>query len=188
MEFFGFLFPSGNDDDLPHGIRGLNISSGNRTYRKPSPTRPSISRNSFQPHTSLRESASPPSSTPDVGFDAENGEKGFYISFDNDAPKKPKPALGTKRNSPKKVSRIFELYDIHYRNYYFDFDFALKCNIRGGRNDYTWTFLLLMWIWLHLGSFFMRSCIWNVKTKILGTILLFWRKNDKFCDSIWVWN
>ncbi|XP_031843932.1 calmodulin-regulated spectrin-associated protein patronin isoform X14 [Nomia melanderi] len=30
------------------------------------------------------------------------GEKGFYICFDNDAPKKPKPTLRVKRTSPKK--------------------------------------------------------------------------------------
>lgn len=107
-ESFRLFILSGNDDDLSHGIRGLNITSGNRTYRKPSPTRPSISRNSFQqPHQSSRESLSSPvsSSTTEVpNFEAnETAEKGFYISFDNDAPKKPKPALGLKRTSPKKV-------------------------------------------------------------------------------------
>ncbi|XP_012262827.2 patronin isoform X9 [Athalia rosae] len=110
----------GNDDDLPHGIRGLNITSGSRTYRKPSPTRPSLSRNSFQPHSLLRDPASPPSSTPEVStFDpADTGEKGFYISFDNDAPKKPKPALGLKRTSPKKertVSSYIEQEDFTVR-------------------------------------------------------------------------
>ncbi|XP_015522399.2 patronin isoform X6 [Neodiprion lecontei] len=110
----------GNDDDLSHGIRGLNITSGSRTYRKPSPTRPSISRNSFQPHSSLRESASPPCATPEVSaFDTTDpGEKGFYISFDNDAPKKPKPALGQKRTSPKKertVSSYIEQEDFTVR-------------------------------------------------------------------------
>ncbi|XP_043510323.1 patronin isoform X10 [Frieseomelitta varia] len=94
----------GNDDELTQGIRGLNITSGSRTYRIPSPTRPSISRNSFQPHPSLREATPSPSGTPEVTpldpMDA--GEKGFYICFDNDAPKKPKPTLRVKRTSPKK--------------------------------------------------------------------------------------
>ncbi|KYM95331.1 Short spindle protein 4 [Cyphomyrmex costatus] len=92
----------GNDDDIAQGIRGLNITSGSRTYRIPSPTRPTISQNSFQPHPSLRETSR--SATPDVTplDSTDPNEKGFYISFDNDAPKKPKPALRVKRTSPKK--------------------------------------------------------------------------------------
>ncbi|XP_053979439.1 patronin isoform X20 [Hylaeus volcanicus] len=94
----------GNDDELSQGIRGLHITSGNRTYRIPSPTRPSISRNSFQPHPSLREATPSPSGTPEVTplDPTDAGEKGFYICFDNDAPKKPKPTLRVKRTSPKK--------------------------------------------------------------------------------------
>ncbi|XP_017760216.1 PREDICTED: patronin isoform X13 [Eufriesea mexicana] len=34
------------------------------------------------------------------------GEKGFYICFDNDAPKKPKPTLRVKRTSPKKERSV----------------------------------------------------------------------------------
>lgn len=64
----------------------LNITSGSRTYRIPSPTtRQVLAENSFQSMESQNEN-----------------EKGFYISFDNDtAPKRPKPPLRTKK-SPKK--------------------------------------------------------------------------------------
>ncbi|CAG9784120.1 unnamed protein product [Diatraea saccharalis] len=75
-----------DDDALRQGINRLNISSGTRTYRIPSPTRPSLGRNSFQ--------------QPDES--ADNNEKGFYISFDNEQPKRPKPPLRAKRGSPKK--------------------------------------------------------------------------------------
>ncbi|GAB1859586.1 LOW QUALITY PROTEIN: patronin [Camponotus japonicus] len=102
----------GNDDDIAQGIRGLNITSGSRTYRIPSPTRPTISQNSFQPHPSLRETSR--SATPDVTplDSTDAGEKGFYISFDNDAPKKPKPTLRVKRMSPKK-ERSASSYNEH---------------------------------------------------------------------------
>nr|XP_012147109.1 PREDICTED: patronin isoform X19 [Megachile rotundata] len=98
----------GNDDELTQGIRGLHITSGSRTYRIPSPTRPSISRNSFQPHPSLREATPSPSGTPEVTplDPTDAGEKGFYICFDNDAPKKPKPTLRVKRTSPKKERSV----------------------------------------------------------------------------------
>lgn len=97
---------SGNDD-LSQDIR-KHITSGSRTYRIPSPTRPSISRNSFQPHSSLRETTPSPSSAPDItpNEPSETAEKGFYISFDNDAPKKPKPTLRQKKASPKKVKSL----------------------------------------------------------------------------------
>ncbi|XP_076178105.1 calmodulin-regulated spectrin-associated protein patronin isoform X11 [Ptiloglossa arizonensis] len=39
------------------------------------------------------------------------GEKGFYICFDNDAPKKPKPTLRVKRTSPKKERTISSYVD-----------------------------------------------------------------------------
>ncbi|XP_052747057.1 patronin isoform X3 [Bicyclus anynana] len=74
------------DDALRQGINRLNISSGTRTYRIPSPTRPSLGRNSFQ-RLEQRE---------------EPNEKGFYISFDNEQPKRPKPPLRAKRGSPRK--------------------------------------------------------------------------------------
>ncbi|XP_028172023.1 patronin isoform X3 [Ostrinia furnacalis] len=72
------------DDALRQGINRLNISSGTRTYRIPSPTRPSLGRSSFQQP------------------DDDANEKGFYISFDTDQPKRPKPPLRAKRMSPKK--------------------------------------------------------------------------------------
>ncbi|XP_037947366.1 patronin isoform X4 [Teleopsis dalmanni] len=62
----------------------MNITSGNLTYRIPSPSRPSLNANSFQ--------------DPREG---QTNEKGFYISFDDDQPKRPKPPLRAKR-SPKK--------------------------------------------------------------------------------------
>lgn len=82
------------DDALRQGINRLNISSGTRTYRIPSPTRPSLSRNSFQ---QLEQEEA-----------AEKTEKGFYISFDNDQPKRPKPPLRAKRMSPKKEKSEFQ--------------------------------------------------------------------------------
>lgn len=122
----------GNDDDIAQGIRGLNITSGSRTYRIPSPTRPAISQNSFQPHPSLRETISSRSVTPDITplDSTDAGEKGFYISFDNDAPKKPKPTLRVKRMSPKKVNALLSsvlmnafslqsnLYSLIYLSFY----------------------------------------------------------------------
>lgn len=73
-------------DALRHGIDRLHISSGTRTYRIPSPTRPSLGRDSFQR----------------LEREEERPEKGFYISFDDDQPKRPKPPLRAKRGSPKK--------------------------------------------------------------------------------------
>lgn len=79
-------------DDLEASLGKLNITSGSRTYRIPSPTtrnHAGLAANSFQSMDSQNDN------------DAEN-EKGFYISFDNDPqPKRPKPPLRTKR-SPKK--------------------------------------------------------------------------------------
>ncbi|KPU76413.1 uncharacterized protein Dana_GF11779, isoform H [Drosophila ananassae] len=72
----------------------LNITSGNLTYRIPSPSRPSIQANSFQdPRVAAPAAAAPGEDQPP--------EKGFYISFDDDQPKRPKPPLRAKR-SPKK--------------------------------------------------------------------------------------
>lgn len=81
-------------DDLEVSLGKLNITSGSRTYRIPSPTtrnHPGLAANSFQ-------------SMESQDNDAEN-EKGFYISFDNDPqPKRPKPPLRKNRSSPKKPS------------------------------------------------------------------------------------
>jgi calmodulin-regulated spectrin-associated protein len=79
-------------DDLEVSLGKLNITSGSRTYRIPSPTtrnHPGIAGNSFQSMESQNEN------------DGEN-EKGFYISFDNaTAPKRPKPPLRKNRLSKK---------------------------------------------------------------------------------------
>ncbi|KAF5305033.1 hypothetical protein FQR65_LT18788 [Abscondita terminalis] len=84
-----------NDHQLNEGISRLNITSGRLTYRIPSPTRPLIARNSFQPL--------PVEPEPSVAPEEDTiNEKGFYISFDNDQPKRPKPPLRTKKGSPKK--------------------------------------------------------------------------------------
>ncbi|XP_072388108.1 patronin isoform X5 [Diabrotica undecimpunctata] len=86
---------------LSEGLSRLNITSGSRTYRIPSPTRPSITRNSFQPTPSPPVIDSIPlAEISNLDNDALN-QKGFYISFD-DQPKRPKPPLRTKRMSPKK--------------------------------------------------------------------------------------
>ncbi|XP_041563637.1 patronin isoform X44 [Drosophila elegans] len=68
----------------------LNITSGNLTYRIPSPSRPSIQANSFQDPRAMAS-----------GGEDQPPEKGFYISFDDEQPKRPKPPLRAKR-SPKK--------------------------------------------------------------------------------------
>ncbi|XP_034944526.1 patronin isoform X3 [Chelonus insularis] len=109
----------GNDDDFAQGIKRLHITSGSRTYRIASPTKTTISRNSFQPHSSLREASPSPTTAPEITplDSSDAGEKGFYISFDNDAPKKPKPTLRVKR-SPKKeraVSSFIESEDMTTR-------------------------------------------------------------------------
>ncbi|XP_067628269.1 patronin isoform X5 [Eurosta solidaginis] len=70
----------GGNEILPQKV---HITSGNLTYRIPSPSRPAVNANSFQDPR-----------------DAKT-EKGFYISFDDNQPKRPKPPLRAKR-SPKK--------------------------------------------------------------------------------------
>lgn len=106
--FFAPLFsgaPVGDDQShsLAHGIKGLQITSGNRTYRIPSPTRPSLSRNSFQQQESDDGASFPSAHEVDQSGDGST-EKGFYISFESEvAPKRPKPPLRVKRSSPKKV-------------------------------------------------------------------------------------
>lgn len=79
-------------DEFEASLGKLNITSGSRTYRIPSPTtRQGIADSSFQSLESQNEN-----------------EKGFYISFDTDSqPKRPKPPLRMKR-SPKKSSDEFD--------------------------------------------------------------------------------
>ncbi|XP_058982264.1 patronin isoform X5 [Musca domestica] len=79
----------GHPDMMP---QKLNITSGNLTYRIPSPQRPQLHPNSFQDPRSAEKNNS-------------NAEKGFYISFDDDQPKRPKPPLRAKR-SPKKEKSL----------------------------------------------------------------------------------
>lgn len=90
------------------GLSRLNITSGSRTYRIPSPTRPLITRNSFQPSPSPPPPQSEP--PPPVEVSSLDGDpaKGFYISFDNDQPKRPKPPFRAKRASPKKERSYIE--------------------------------------------------------------------------------
>ncbi|KAL5289435.1 hypothetical protein ACFFRR_009524 [Megaselia abdita] len=84
------IIPSGNDDFEPEvSLSKLNISSGSLTYRIPSPSRPALNANSF---------TDPQHEDPTV-------EKGFYISFDDNQPRKPKPPLRAKR-SPKKEKSL----------------------------------------------------------------------------------
>lgn len=84
------------------GLSRLNITSGTRTYRIPSPTRPLISRNAFQPSPPRGATPEPPLAEISSLDNDPTNQKGFYISFDNEQPKRPKPPLRTKRNSPKK--------------------------------------------------------------------------------------
>ncbi|XP_063709467.1 patronin isoform X3 [Culicoides brevitarsis] len=95
--------PPANSTKLELNLAKLNITSGNRTYRIPSPTRPAINPNSFQ------------------NPQEDTSEKGFYISFDNEQPKRPKPPLRTKR-SPKKDK---------------DFDNKEKLESKQASNDYS---------------------------------------------------
>ncbi|XP_054281794.1 patronin isoform X3 [Macrosteles quadrilineatus] len=91
---------SSEEDQLSAGLNRMNITSGTRTYRIPSPTRSHapLSRNSFSSPTPPAVRATP--------------EKGFYISFDDDtAPKKPKPPLRVKRNSPKKERGVTQVVE-----------------------------------------------------------------------------
>ncbi|VEN49558.1 unnamed protein product [Callosobruchus maculatus] len=99
-------------DKLSEGLSRLNITSGSRTYRIPSPTRPPpITRSSFH-----QPSPSPPNvetQVPPVEVTSLDGDpssqKGFYISFDDDSgPRRPKPPLRQKRMSPKKERSYVE--------------------------------------------------------------------------------
>lgn len=98
---FSFLcFIGSGEEELSAGLNRIQITSGSRTYRIPSPTRShaSLTRTSFSSPTPSQ----PPQSSQTVT------EKGFYISFDDDTPpKRPKPPLRVKRASPKKVSSQF---------------------------------------------------------------------------------
>ncbi|XP_076270911.1 calmodulin-regulated spectrin-associated protein patronin isoform X4 [Rhynchophorus ferrugineus] len=104
----------GNNDDaaLSESLSRLNITSGSRTYRIPSPTRPLLSRMS-----PFQQSPSPPVVEPLPHTEVSSldndptAQKGFYISFDDDQPKRPKPPLRGKRGSPKKERSYVETPD-----------------------------------------------------------------------------
>lgn len=96
------------DDDISEGLSRLNITSGTRTYRIPSPTRPLISRNAFQPSPPLENLKEPPLAEVSSLDNDPTSQKGFYISFDNEQPKRPKPQLRTKKMSPKKERSLVE--------------------------------------------------------------------------------
>ncbi|KAK5646802.1 hypothetical protein RI129_005266 [Pyrocoelia pectoralis] len=92
-----------SNKQLSEGISRLNITSGSRTYRIPSPTRPLIARNAFQPSPIEKEPV------PHTAEEEDTiNEKGFYISFDNEQPKRPKPPLRTRKGSPKKEASFGE--------------------------------------------------------------------------------
>lgn len=85
--------------DVSIGMSNINITSGSRTYRIPSPTRPSLIKSQFV-QKSYNQSLDDSSNS---ALENQPPEKGFYISFDDEAPpKRPKPPLRGKR-SPKKV-------------------------------------------------------------------------------------
>lgn len=106
-------FIGNSDDQLSEGLSRLNITSGSRTYRIPSPTRPLITRNSFQPSpppiiaSEKETSAGPVGEISSLDNDPTN-KKGFYIQFDDEPPKRPKPPLRMKRGSPKKERSYVE--------------------------------------------------------------------------------
>uniref|UniRef100_A0A8D8LLC8 Patronin n=1 Tax=Cacopsylla melanoneura TaxID=428564 RepID=A0A8D8LLC8_9HEMI len=117
-----FIGTEDEEEDLSQGLSKMNITSGSRTYRIPSPTRQHVRNSISHQQQSLSSSGkqSPISTSTPKGaaqspvslasLGAQQGtpqgqpEKGFYISFDDDvAPKRPKPPLRAKK-SPKKVT------------------------------------------------------------------------------------
>ncbi|XP_074040441.1 calmodulin-regulated spectrin-associated protein patronin isoform X3 [Leptinotarsa decemlineata] len=108
MEPQNISFIGNAADKLSEGLSRLNITSGSRTYRIPSPTRPAITRNSFQPSPSPPNLEPPPIGEVSSLDNDPSTQKGFYISFDDDQPKRPKPPLRTKRMSPKKERSYVE--------------------------------------------------------------------------------
>ncbi|XP_065163737.1 patronin isoform X3 [Atheta coriaria] len=116
MEPQSISFIANPDDQAAESLSRLNITSGSRTYRIPSPTRPLITRHSFQPASAERvERVERVDSEPEPAEEnnIDNNKKGFYISFDNEQPKRPKPPLRTKKgNSPKKERSYVEDADM----------------------------------------------------------------------------
>ncbi|CAH1117780.1 unnamed protein product [Phaedon cochleariae] len=109
MEPQNISFIGNATEKLSENLSRLNITSGTRTYRIPSPTRPA--RASFHPPASPSPPAQREVGGPEVGVDVDEDpahRKGFYISFDDDQPKRPKPPLRVKRMSPKKERSYVE--------------------------------------------------------------------------------
>ncbi|XP_060856051.1 patronin isoform X4 [Metopolophium dirhodum] len=82
-----------SDLDLSESLNRIQITSGHRTYRLPSPTRThmQINRNSFNDNNTSISNTSQDTS-------ANTSDKGFYVSFeDEETPKRPKPPLRMKK-------------------------------------------------------------------------------------------
>lgn len=82
-----------SDLDLSESLNRIQITSGHRTYRIPSPTRTHmpINRNSFNDNNTSISNTSQDTS-------ANTSDKGFYVSFeDEETPKRPKPPLRMKK-------------------------------------------------------------------------------------------
>ncbi|XP_022172106.1 patronin isoform X5 [Myzus persicae] len=82
-----------SDLDLSESLNRIQITSGHRTYRIPSPTRTHmpINRNSFNENNTSISNTSQDTS-------ANTSDKGFYVSFeDGETPKRPKPPLRMKK-------------------------------------------------------------------------------------------
>lgn len=85
-------------------MQRLNITSGSRTYRLPSPTRPAPK---ARPVYQTREEEAEEEEGDDIAptqtlRDGVAEDKGFYISFE-EAPKRPKPPLRTRKMAQRKV-------------------------------------------------------------------------------------
>jgi len=91
-----------SDIELSESLNRIQITSGHRTYRIPSPTRTHmpINRNSFNDNNTSISSTSQDTS-------ANTSDKGFYVSFeDEETPKRPKPPLRMK----KIVSKVYNYF------------------------------------------------------------------------------
>lgn len=104
MEPQSICFIGDAEDDV-HARNHIQISSGSRTYRIPSPTRAQKNaKNPFLQNKQQQYQQQQQQQREQEEEEEEEPEKGFYISFDDEAqPKRPKPPLRGKRNSPKKV-------------------------------------------------------------------------------------
>ncbi|KAF4530992.1 hypothetical protein B566_EDAN013266 [Ephemera danica] len=93
-------------EELSINLQRLNITSGSRTYRLPSPTRPPPkARPAYQmrgdQEDEVAEEAEDLAPTQTLK-DGVAADKGFYISFE-EAPKRPKPPLRTRKLAQRKA-------------------------------------------------------------------------------------